>query len=69
MSKVDQVLFEEFIDHCLRQRQLADLERSRRAGPAQEELTQWNLTPDEWAMALDRAIEEYKQCGPRGRPA
>lgn len=65
----DKILFEEFIDHCLRQRQLADLERSRRAGPTTEELTKWNLTADEWAMALDKAIAEYKEFGPRGRSA
>ena len=69
MSKVDRVLFEEFVDYCLRQRKLPDLERSLKAGPADEELKKWNLTPDEWGLALEKAIAEYKDVGPRGRAA
>lgn len=61
--------FDEFVDYCLRQRRLPDLERAQSVGPTAAVLDHWNLTHDEWQSALARAIAEYRESGPRGKAA
>ncbi len=67
MEESKRPLFEEFVDFCLRECQLAQLEQQLAAGPVQADLDKWNLMHEEWQMALEKAIAEYKDLGARGK--
>ena len=52
--------FDLYIEH-LNKKTVEEVEQIRAAGPQPATLAEWNLTTDEWQLAVERALEELRR--------
>jgi hypothetical protein len=52
--------FIQFVDSLVKQ-STSELERLLAAGPSFQVLAEWDLTVDEWRLALEQALQEVRE--------